>query len=229
MDCRMSRIPSPATGSQQGRKSDSKVRILEAGVVEFSENGFAGTRVDQIASRAGINKQLIYYYFKNKECLYDEVLQHVHRKVEGWIEESPKDPAENFAFWLKVHSEDTTYVKLMMWEGLEGGGSNITAEEPRRAFYQKSLNELRRNRREGGWPPQLSAEHSLLSWIFLIVAPFAMPQITKLVTGLKPHDPEFLEKREAFLREFAEILKHAHSTPTNEVTIPDTNENQPFG
>ena len=37
--------------------------------------GFHGARVDRIAKRAGLNKQLIYYYFGSKRSLYDEVLK----------------------------------------------------------------------------------------------------------------------------------------------------------
>jgi len=50
---------------------DSKDRILQAAEDLFSEKGFDGTRVNEIAARAGVNKALIYYYFKSKE----EILQ----------------------------------------------------------------------------------------------------------------------------------------------------------
>lgn len=47
----------------------TKERILEAASVEFAERGFDGARVDEIAKRAGVNKALIYYYYKSKEEL----------------------------------------------------------------------------------------------------------------------------------------------------------------
>lgn len=50
-------------------------RILEAATGEFAEHGLAGARVDQIAARAGANKQLIYAYFGNKEGLFDSALE----------------------------------------------------------------------------------------------------------------------------------------------------------
>ncbi len=48
---------------------NTKQRILEAAAHEFASKGFEGARVDEIAKSAGVNKALIYYYYKNKEEL----------------------------------------------------------------------------------------------------------------------------------------------------------------
>ena len=50
-------------------------RLLAAGLAEFAEKGPAGARVEAISRRAGVNKQLIYYYFGDKTGLYHEVLR----------------------------------------------------------------------------------------------------------------------------------------------------------
>ncbi|HET9565662.1 MAG TPA: TetR/AcrR family transcriptional regulator, partial [Mycobacterium sp.] len=57
----------------QDRKRDperTRERILDAAVVEFGEHGFSGARISAIAARAGVNQQLISYYFDSKEGLY---------------------------------------------------------------------------------------------------------------------------------------------------------------
>ena len=56
----------------------SQNRILEAAVIEFAENGFAGARIEAIAERAEINKRMLYQYFGNKEALYQAVLEKVY-------------------------------------------------------------------------------------------------------------------------------------------------------
>ena len=38
-------------------------------IAEFSAKGFAGARVSEIAARAGVNQQLIAYYFDGKQGL----------------------------------------------------------------------------------------------------------------------------------------------------------------
>src|SRR5271157_3462031 len=61
----------------RGRPEQSRASILEAGVLEFSREGVAGARTDAIARAAKVNKALLYYYFKDKEALYDAVLDQV--------------------------------------------------------------------------------------------------------------------------------------------------------
>ncbi|HEY5959439.1 MAG TPA: TetR/AcrR family transcriptional regulator [Polyangiaceae bacterium] len=55
--------------------ADSREKILTAARAEFAENGFDGARVDRIARRAKVNKALIYYYFKGKDELLQELLR----------------------------------------------------------------------------------------------------------------------------------------------------------
>lgn len=55
-------------------QSSSKDRIIAAAREEFASSGFAGARVQRIARRAGVNKQLLYYYFGSKELLYKAVV-----------------------------------------------------------------------------------------------------------------------------------------------------------
>jgi len=52
------------------RKEERAPEILEAALASFAEKGFAGTRMDDIAKRAGITKGTIYLYFKSKEELF---------------------------------------------------------------------------------------------------------------------------------------------------------------
>lgn len=53
----------------------TKVQILDAAEEEFAKHGLNGARTEAIAKGAGVNKAMIYYYFKSKEGLYKIVLQ----------------------------------------------------------------------------------------------------------------------------------------------------------
>jgi len=50
------------------------LRIIAAAREEFARHGFDGARVDHIARRAGVNKQLLFYYFHSKRGLFAAVL-----------------------------------------------------------------------------------------------------------------------------------------------------------
>jgi AcrR family transcriptional regulator len=55
-------------------KLDRRSRIIASATAEFAEHGLAGARVQRIADRAGVNKQLVYYYFESKGGLYRHVM-----------------------------------------------------------------------------------------------------------------------------------------------------------
>lgn len=62
---------------------DSRQKILQAAEEVFSEKGYDGARVDEIARRSGVNKALLYYYFQNKESILDELRR---RSMEDMIQ-----------------------------------------------------------------------------------------------------------------------------------------------
>jgi len=53
---------------------NSKQVILDAAAQVFAEKGFDGSRVDEIARRAGVNKALLYYYFESKDKILEELM-----------------------------------------------------------------------------------------------------------------------------------------------------------
>jgi TetR/AcrR family transcriptional regulator len=67
----------PPTRTQGERAEPARARILDAAIRAFSDNGLAGARTEQIAEEAGVNKALLYYYFKSKEALYAAALEQV--------------------------------------------------------------------------------------------------------------------------------------------------------
>lgn len=61
-----------------GRKVDPALRkqaILEAALTVFAERGYEAARLDDVAARAGVAKGTLYLYFKDKEALFEELLQ----------------------------------------------------------------------------------------------------------------------------------------------------------
>lgn len=59
----------------QRRKTARPVEILAAALALFAERGFAATRLDDVASRAGVTKGTLYLYFRNKEELFKAVVR----------------------------------------------------------------------------------------------------------------------------------------------------------
>jgi len=59
---------------EQKENIQTKEKILRTSVELFSSKGFDSTSVDEIARKAGVNKALIYYYFKSKEDILDQIV-----------------------------------------------------------------------------------------------------------------------------------------------------------
>jgi AcrR family transcriptional regulator len=57
---------------------DTRNKIQEAAVEEFETKGYHGARMQSIADRAGINKALLHYYFKNKDELFQIIIKQAY-------------------------------------------------------------------------------------------------------------------------------------------------------
>lgn len=57
------------------RKEDRPQEITEAALAAFADNGYAATKVEDVAKRAGVSKGLLYLYFKTKEELFKAVIR----------------------------------------------------------------------------------------------------------------------------------------------------------
>jgi AcrR family transcriptional regulator len=60
--------------------------IIDAALLQFVETGFAGTRLDDVARRAGLSKAAIYLYFSDKTALFKGVVQHAITSNLGQVE-----------------------------------------------------------------------------------------------------------------------------------------------
>jgi AcrR family transcriptional regulator len=78
------------------RKEARPNEILAAALVLFGERGFAATRLDDVALRAGVTKGTLYLYFPNKEELFEAVVRQALVSNIEWGEallEKPDEPA----------------------------------------------------------------------------------------------------------------------------------------
>ena len=106
-------------------ETNSRERLLRAAHLEFAAEGLRGARVDVIARRAKINKQLIYYHFGDKDSLYLAVLEHAYseiRQKEHDLNLSGDEPVEAMrkliGFTFDYVAEHREFVRLLINENL---------------------------------------------------------------------------------------------------------------
>lgn len=67
--------PTSPLPSRRRRKEARPQELTAAALSLFVEKGFAATRLDEVAARAGVSKGTLYLYFDNKEALFKAVIQ----------------------------------------------------------------------------------------------------------------------------------------------------------
>jgi TetR/AcrR family transcriptional regulator len=189
----------------QERKRDperTRERILDAAVVEFGEHGFAGARISAIARRAGVNEQLISYYFDGKEGLY-RALQQRWQMISADASRPELPIADVVAAFLRLNAEQRSFARLLAWDGLAHTGSD--AVEPD-AYFTQMVEDLLRRQRAGELADDLDPAYVLLMLFAAALAPTVIPQIARRLTGLSADSPRFQEAYAEQLRRVVERL-----------------------
>jgi AcrR family transcriptional regulator len=89
--------------------STKQIQLLDSAEVLFSQKGFDGTSVRDIAEAAGINTAMISYYFGSKEKLMEEIFErkslNIREKVDNLMKDDSLDPFQKIYSLLDVYIE----------------------------------------------------------------------------------------------------------------------------
>lgn len=112
------------------RESSRKTRdmILHGALAEFSEKGFDGARIDEIALRAGVNKNLLYHHYGSKDGLFTALLEQTYdaiRSRQKDLQIRGMDPVEGMRklvmFTGRIWVQFPQFLRLLQSENLNGG------------------------------------------------------------------------------------------------------------
>ncbi|CAB5716927.1 HTH-type transcriptional repressor KstR2 [Delftia tsuruhatensis] len=120
--------PAPAepSGKRSRRKQERPGELLEAALDLFVEKGYAATRVEEVAARAGVSKGTLFLYFASKEELFKAVVRHsIAGRFGEWSEEldnycAPSTDLLRYCFktwWERIgNTKASGITKLMLSE-----------------------------------------------------------------------------------------------------------------
>ncbi len=116
------------THTLRDKRDHTTQRILEAATSIFSEVGFAGARVDEIAKRAGVNKATIYYHIGDKQALYTQVIRTLFEDAADRFEHNvskAQSPVDKLKFYIQTVADamerHPELAAIMLWEQAAGG------------------------------------------------------------------------------------------------------------
>jgi len=193
---------SPNGGAPRVRDADrTRAAILDAALVEFGEHGYAGARTGAIARRAGVNAQLISYYFDGKQGLYKALTQR-WREAGGGAPRPELPLAEVVASYVRANLTSRSMTRLLIWEGLTGSGMD-DADLP---FFAEMVADVRRRQERGEIAADLDPTAVLLTLFGAALAPTVLPHVVERVTGRAADSPEFLDDYATRLAQIVERL-----------------------
>jgi TetR/AcrR family transcriptional regulator len=218
------------------RSAETRAKILDAALREFSTLGFAGARMDQIAGAAGVNKALLYYHFESKENLYAAAVEMISAKIRDRsmaVFLSEASPGERVLRAALDHFDriltQGEFQSLMQQEMMrmhqgEAGAMGILVKRvfsPIQAMYESMV-------REG----IASGELIDVDWLQLHLSSlganvfyFLVAPVWRMLLPFEPFAPEVLaERRRAIVRFLAQavFVDRAHGAELAEKVISDS-------
>jgi TetR/AcrR family transcriptional regulator len=224
----MKRTLSKVRLGSRGKPERSRAAILDAAIEEFAEHGIAGARTDAIARAAGVNKALLYYYFKDKEAIYQAVLDHVFSglrdtvvpKLEGNL--PPRERVLNYlGAYFDYIANNPRFPRVVQGEWIRSGSDRIgqmkrVAQSYFRPIYQR-LGEVLREGIEAGEFRPIDPMHFVPSMVAVIVFYFSAAPVIKTLMKVDPLAPEQIAVRRAFVLDFISAALFTQPQPTRGV------------
>ena len=208
----MDRTNDHATGPRPVRRGEARAAILAAAEQNFAKSGLAGARTDAIAATAGVNKALLYYYFKSKGGLYEAVVEDHFREFNLQALEVLAAPGSARAVLLRYVSlyfdfisarqrYAALYQQLMTARGKPLERLVRKYFVPRSAAFNKLL---QRGIRDGEFR-RTDARHTAISVVGLIVFYFSAAPVLQLLGHSDAYSATNLRRRK---QEVLDFIRH---------------------
>jgi TetR/AcrR family transcriptional regulator len=207
-------IKSRKSGSR-GEPEKTRAAILKAALEEFSHEGVTGARTEEIARRAGVNKALLYYYFKDKDGLYvaalEQVFSGLHERVMAVLNRSELPPRDRLLLYAQTHfdyiASAPVYPRLVQREFMRSTGRTLSpAASTIMEIHGKPLySRLEKLIDEGissGDFRRVDPVQTVTSILGIIVFYFISMPAQQLMHAGDPASPERIAQRRAAITDF---------------------------
>jgi TetR/AcrR family transcriptional regulator len=187
---------------------ETRDRILDAAHAVFMRKGTAGSRTQEIADEAGVNKALVHYYFGTKAALADAIFEQALGTLApimfGILADDTRSIEQKVRDIVKAqidfHSARPYFAGYMISE-MHSEPARIAALMAKRGSPPRDV--LRRQIREAvkaGTMRPISAEQFIVNLMGLLIFPFALRPGLSVLLGLDQSAwAAFMEERKRLL------------------------------
>jgi TetR/AcrR family transcriptional regulator len=196
---------------------ETRATILKAAGQLYAEYGLAGARTDSIAAAAGVNKSLLYYYFKSKEGLYQAVVGAQVREFQQQAREvlSAKGPAgpvllRYVSYHFDFMGTHPHYPRIFQRMMMEGDPALERMIREHSIPLKKLLVALLERGMKSGEFRRLNKEHTIISMAGLTAHYFNIAPAFRVITGQDPYSKSNLATRRAEVLKFIRYAVFRH-------------------
>lgn len=202
----------PHRGPRAGHGANTRAAILAAAERSFAEAGLAGARTDAIAAAAGVNKAMLYYYFRSKTGLYEAVVEEHFQEFNRQALQVLAEPGSARAVLLRYVSLHFDFISARhrcaaLYQQLMMAGGKPRERIVRKYFAPRSqalARLLERGTRAREFRPA-DRFHTALSITALIVFYFSAAQVLQLLGHADAYTDANLRRRK---REVLDFIRH---------------------
>lgn len=178
---------------------ETRTKIIQAALDEFSRHGYGGANIRSIAARAGVNHGLIKYHFNGKEMLWRKSVEYMFRRSHEEISidqevttlEGVKELIRRYTRYCARHPE---HARIMIQASMHDREILQWALEQHLLPNRDRLVEAIRKEQAGGIWPQVSE----VSLIYIIVSAcqliFALAAEANILYGVNVQDDAFVDQ-----------------------------------
>src|SRR5690606_33420680 len=159
--------------------------------------------VRDIAARAGVNAQLISYYFGGKLGLYRAIGEQWREREGAEIPAGTSLP-ELIAAYVRINHEYADYARLLVWQAFVQPPDAEDAE-PAPGPGRADVTDLRRRQRAGELARGIDPEIFLLVMTAAALAPVSLPNLVRQICGAEPDSEQFVER---YAKQLSRIVSH---------------------
>ncbi len=203
----------------------SKERIIKAAIAEFALKGLDGARVDEVARRSGISKNLLYHHVGNKDRLFTAALESTYQTIRERQREflarrmDPETGVRQLVHLLmSIWVDHPEYGKLLASENFHGG-KHVKRSKRIGEMYQNvlaALNDLlQRGVAQGVFRPGIDAIDLYISISSLSAYYVAHQHTLNAIFNIDVMNPQRLRKREDHIVDV--ILRYVLRRPDDAV------------
>lgn len=192
------------------KDENTEAKILEAAKAVFQAKGMDGARMQEIADKAGINKAMLHYYFRNKQLLFDAVFNNAFSLLAPQLQSILNDDSSieekitNFTANYISFIMDYPYIPNFIIQELNRNPEFIQKikDNPNFPNIEKFKKQVDEEIEKGILKP-INAEQLFINIMALNVFPFiAKPLLKAFIHADEAHYRQLLEARKTEVANF---------------------------